>query len=352
MKNWRNSTVPPSATIKDAIEVLEREALQIVLVVDDACRLLGTLTDGDIRRSFLRGVDLQQKVSCAMNPHPITVRPGVTREEALALMQSKSIRQCPVVNASGVIESLCLLDEFLKPPCLDNPVILMAGGLGTRLAPLTDHCPKPLLEVGGQPILKIIIDNFAQQGFHDFYVAVNYRAQMIKDRLGDGGAMNINIRYIEENERLGTAGALALLPQRPTCPFIVMNADVLTRVNFASLLQYHDEHDSDATMAIRAYDFQVPFGVVELDGYNINEIVEKPVQKLFVNAGIYCLEPLVLDFIPAHQPSDMPDVFRRLKQSGKKTCCFPVREYWIDIGQMHEFQRANAEYSDENSNEV
>ncbi len=344
MKDWKTTLLKRAATLRDAIETIDTSALQIALVVDDTQKLLGTVTDGDIRRGILRGVALDRPVTDVMNDQPLVARPDEPREALLANMQSRQVRRVPIVSASGQAIGIELLEDLIQPQDRDNWVVLMAGGLGSRLQPLTNDCPKPMLKVGNKPLLETIVENFMEYGFRKFFVSVNYKAEMIKSYFGDGARWNVDIRYLEENERLGTAGALSLLPQRPSAPLIVMNGDVLTKVNFRHLLDFHASHHSRATMCVREYDFQVPYGVVRMDNYRITHIDEKPVQRFFVNAGIYVLEPEVLDAIPPRTFFDMPSLFDRLIAERRETIVFPIREYWLDIGQLADYDRANGEF--------
>jgi NDP-sugar pyrophosphorylase family protein len=220
----------------------------------------------------------------------------------------------------------------------------MAGGLGTRLQPLTDECPKPLLMVNGKPILETILESFVEQGFKRIFLSINFKAEMIRNYFGAGERWGIQIEYLHENTCLGTAGALSLLPEKPTAPVIVMNGDLLTRTNFDNLLQFHITQGATATMVVREYDFQVPYGVVRLDGTRIDAIEEKPVHKFFVNAGIYALSPEALDYLPAGVFFDMPALFEHLITADKVTAAYPLREYWLDIGQLEEFERAQREW--------
>jgi NDP-sugar pyrophosphorylase family protein len=225
-------------------------------------------------------------------------------------------------------------------------VVLMAGGLGTRLQPLTDECPKPLLAVGGRPILETILESFAEQGFKRIFLSVNHKAEMIRSHFGAGERWGVQVEYLHESIRLGTAGALSLLPERPTTPVVVMNGDLLTRTNFDNLLRFHNAQDAIATMAVREYDFQVPYGVVRLNGANIESIEEKPVQRFFVNAGIYTLSPEALDYLPIQTMFDMPNLFEHLIAAGKTTAAYPLREYWLDIGRLEELERAQREWAE------
>lgn len=341
MKATKDLLLGPAATILEAIKALDRTAMKIVLVVDSEGRLKGTITDGDVRRGILRNVALTDSVSRIMNEHPLTGRTDQSSETILELMKARQLYQIPVLDSAGHLVRLEVLDELLKGQKRENPVVLMAGGKGTRLYPLTESCPKPLLKVGDKPILERILEDFVTQGFHEFFIAVNYKAQMIVDYFGDGSKWGVNIRYLHEDQELGTAGALSLLPERPSKPLILMNGDLLTEINFHRLLEFHDENNSDATMCIRQYEFQVPYGVVDVEDHALKGLDEKPVHRFFVNAGIYTLEPWVLDRIPKNQRCDITDLFRNLLKEKHRASVFPIREYWRDIGQLDDFEQAN-----------
>lgn len=344
MSNWKQTLVTAGTSLREAIHILDSGAMQIVLVVDDDHKLLGTVTDGDIRRGILKGISLDEPASKIMNSSPTVVRPGDERQLILTMMQHKQLHHIPVVDESGRLVGLEMLDEIIQRRLRDNPVVLMAGGLGSRLQPLTDNCPKPMLQVGNKPLLETILENFIEYGFHKFYISLNYMGQVIKDYFGNGSRWDVEIAYLEEDRKLGTAGALSLLPEKPTSPLLVMNGDVLTKVNFRQLLEFHLEHRAQATMCVREYDFQVPYGVVKMERQRITGIDEKPVQRFFVNAGIYVLDPAVMDVIPRDAYYDMPTLFEKLIQRGDETSAFPVREYWLDIGQLADYDRANGEF--------
>lgn len=327
-----------------AVETIEAGARQIALVVDGDRRLLGTVTDGDIRRGILRGIGLDQPASRVMNVQPLTARPEQGRDAVLRLMRDREIHQIPVVDAVGRVVGLETLDDLIHQDALDIWVVLMAGGLGTRLRPLTDSIPKPLLPVGGRPLLETIIENFAMQGFRRIFLSVNYKAEMFENHFGDGSSLGVQIEYVHEQDRMGTAGALALLPERPENPLIVMNGDLLTTVNFRQFLGFHREHRARATMGVREYSFQVPYGVVETDHQRLVAISEKPVHHFFVSAGMYVLEPDVLDLIPHGEPYDMPKLFESIISQGGEASVFPVREYWLDIGRLDDLERAQNEF--------
>jgi len=344
MNRWHMARIAPERSIRDAIRTIDEGAIRIALVVDGDNRLLGTVTDGDVRRGILHGVALEEPVTRVMNPHPTTARADEGRDTILERMKQTRLHQIPVVDGQGRLVTVEILDELLQARHRDNWVVLMAGGLGSRLRPLTDECPKPLLKVGSKPLLEIILENFLEYGFRTFYISVNYKAEMVQAHFGDGSRWGIEIRYVHEDRRLGTAGALSLLPGRPTQPLIVMNGDLLTKVNFQHLLDFHAEHRARATMCVREYDFQVPYGVVRIDHHRILGIDEKPVQRFFVNAGIYVLEPEALDLIPPATYFDMPELFTNLIGRQQETAVFPIREYWLDIGHMDDFARANGDF--------
>lgn len=345
MSSWKQTLVVATTPLREAIRVLDSSSMQIVLVVDENDKLMGTVTDGDIRRGILKGVLLEDPVGRIMNPQPTVARSGDERQVILSMMQQKQLHHIPVVDDKGILVGLEMLDELVQRRRRDNPVVLMAGGLGSRLRPLTNDCPKPMLQVGNKPLLETILENFVEYGFHKFYISLNYMGDVIKSYFGDGSRWNVEISYLEEDRKLGTAGALSLLPEAPALPMFVMNGDLLTKVNFRQLLEFHLEHKAQGTMCVREYDFQVPYGVVKIDRQRITGIDEKPVQRFFVNAGIYVLDPAVMALIPKGEYYDMPSLFEKLIQRGDETCAFPIREYWLDIGQLADYDRANGEFA-------
>lgn len=345
MKDWRRVVTGPDTTIKAAIEIIDRSGAQIALVADGNCVLMGTVTDGDVRRAILKGLTIEDPVSGIMNPAPTVVRSNESRDTIFALMRAKGIHQIPVVDDQGCLVGLELLDEIIHGVERDNPVVLMAGGLGSRLRPLTDDTPKPLLKVGNKPILETIIENFMEYGFKRFYISINYKAEMIEEYFGDGSAWGAQISYMRESDRMGTAGALSQLAGKFDKPILVMNGDLLTRVNFNQLLNFHVEHKAAATMCVRNYDFQVPYGVVKVDRHRLVSIEEKPSHRCFVSAGIYVIEPETLGLIPKDTYFDMPNLFKTLIEMKKETAVFLIREYWLDIGRLDDLERANGEFA-------
>ncbi len=333
-----------SSTIKEALRIIDSGAVKIAVVVNEEDILLGTLTDGDIRRAILEGKTIEDTVAEIYSKDPTVVSANASKEEVINICTSKKIHQIPVVDEQFRIVGIDLLDELLKPQTRNNQVVLMVGGLGTRLRPLTEKTPKPMLHVGGKPILQTIVEKFVNYGFVNIVMCVGYKSKIIQDFFEDGSKFGATIEYVLEDKRMGTAGALSLLKNRPCEPFFVMNGDLLTNVNFEHLLEFHESNDAVASMCVREYDFQVPYGVVRVEEGNILAIEEKPVHKFFVSAGIYMLDPHCIDFIPKDAFYDMPTLFEELIAQGKKSVSFPLREYWLDIGRIEEYEKANQEY--------
>ena len=334
-----------NSTIKDALQTINNGGLHVAIVVDENDALVGTVTDGDIRRGLLNGLDLNSSVSLVVHKSPSIASVGDTKESILKIALAKKLHKIPLVDELGKLVGIEDIEDIIKPVGKTNRVILMVGGLGTRLRPLTQDTPKPMLKVGNKPILQTIVEKFAEYGFVNITMCVNFNASIIRDYFGDGKEFGVNIDYVLEQKRMGTAGALSLLKERPSEPFFVMNGDLLTNVNFEHILNYHALNKATATMCVREYDYEVPYGVVKMNDNKIIEIAEKPVQKFFVSAGIYMLSPEILDFIPQDEFYDMPTLFEKAIAQDKNVISFPIHEYWIDIGRLEEYQKANEEYA-------
>lgn len=343
-RDWQTSLIGPEATISQALATIEASDSKIALVVDQARQLLGTVTDGDIRRGILRGVALDDAVERIMNREPTTAEAGQDRDSLFAVMRRGSYRSLPLLDGNRRVVGVEWLDHLLEVERRDNRVVLMAGGFGQRLRPLTEDAAKPMIRVGDKPILETILRRFAAHGFHRFSIAVHYRAEDIIGHFGNGGLLDVEIDYIHEESPMGTAGALRLLPERPGETLIVMNGDILTTVSFSQLLEFHGEHDAAGTMCVRDYDLQVPYGVVEVDGHRFDGVIEKPIQRYFVNAGIYALEPEALDLIPEEGRYDMTTLFQELRERDGNVAVFPIREYWLDVGRQDDLQRAQSDF--------
>jgi dTDP-glucose pyrophosphorylase len=344
MKVNADSFVGPSDTLRQAIEVIDRNSLQVCFVVDKDQKLVGALTDGDIRRALLKSAQLDQPVHLYMNSKPKFLVDRVSRSEVLEKMRSWDIRHIPIVDAERRILRIETSDDLMGLVKRPNKVVLMVGGYGKRLSPLTDTIPKPLLKVGGQPILETIVRRFRDLGFYNFVFVVNYKAEMIKEYFGAGDKLGVSIEYIHEDKPLGTCGGLSLLSERPHAPFFVMNGDILTQANFVAMLDEHISLESMATMAVREYYFEVPYGVVKVDGSKILSIEEKPRELSYVNAGIYILSPEAWDAIPKMKFFDMPSLFAQLRHEHDRVHCYKLKDYWLDIGRIEDFHKAQSDF--------
>jgi dTDP-glucose pyrophosphorylase/predicted transcriptional regulator len=341
--SWENVLISPKDTIQRALEVLDTEALQIILVVNENRQLLGVVTDGDIRRGLLRKIPLDAEVSDVMNRNPITAKVQVEKALLMELMDQHGISAIPIVEGDIVV-GLKTLRNVLAKPHFENPVFLMAGGFGTRLRPLTETCPKPMLLVGGRPMLEVVLTSFVKAGFVNFYISLHFMPEIIQHHFGDGSKWNVNITYVYENNPLGTGGALGLLPEdMPDLPIIMMNGDVLTKVHFQSLLTFHNKNAAGATMCVTEYDHQIPYGVITGEGCRIIDMVEKPIQRFFVNAGVYVVSQEIARSVSVNQIIDMPTLLKLKMEEGQRVLMFPIHEYWLDIGQMDDFNRAQAD---------
>jgi dTDP-glucose pyrophosphorylase len=339
---WRKALLNASSSLGEAIRNLDSSGLQIVVVIEADGRLAGTLTDGDIRRGLLRGLDLASPVDSVFKRDPLIVPPELGREAVLQLMRANAFNAIPVVDASRKVVGLHLLNELLAPARRPNCMVIMAGGKGTRLLPHTQDCPKPLLPVGGKPMLEHIIERARAEGFHRFVLAVHYLGHMIEEYFGDGSRWQVEIDYLREDAPLGTAGAMSLMTPRPDSPFLVTNGDVLTDVRYGELLDFHCRNGAAGTMAVRMHEWQHPFGVVRTQGIDIVGFEEKPVTRSHINAGIYVLEPSALDALVAREPCDMPTLFSRLQEKSGRTIVYPMHEPWLDVGRPIDYDVANA----------
>jgi len=336
--NWKEILVSPLSSIQDVLKVIDNQSLQLALVVDIDNRLLGTVTDGDIRRALINGVALSHPISEIMSTTPTVVDCSVSKDQLLELMRAKQLNSIPVLG-DGIVVGLETLQHISQKATYENPVFLMAGGFGTRLKPLTDNCPKPLLKVGGKPILETVLLRFIKSGFNNFYISTHYLPEMIKEYFGYGEKWGVSINYVHEERPLGTGGALGLLPKDlPDLPVIMMNGDVLTKVDLEDVLAFHNENDANATICVREYEYQVPFGVIESEGNIIKSMVEKPIQRFHVNAGIYVVGRKIIEEVNNNEVVDMPTLLERYL--GNKVLMFPFYDYWLDIGRIDDFNRA------------
>jgi dTDP-glucose pyrophosphorylase len=339
-KIWRRALLPTTATIQDAIRNLDQVAIKIVLVAAESGALEGTISDGDIRRGLLRGLDLNSPITTVIHRNAFVVPPEMGRETVMQLMVANKIQQIPVVDEQHHVIGLHLWDEINAPQARPNLMVIMAGGKGTRLRPHTGNCPKPMLPVRGKPMLEHIIKRAMADGFNHFVLAVHYLGQMIEEHFGTGERLNARIEYLREQSPLGTAGALGLMLKKPEAPFVVTNGDVLTDIHYGELLDFHIRQEAAATMAVRVHEWQHPFGVVQTRGVDIIGFEEKPIARSHINAGVYALAPESLDVLGLNEPCDMPTLFERLQGKGKRTVAYPMHEPWLDVGRPSDYETA------------
>jgi dTDP-glucose pyrophosphorylase len=357
--------VAPTASIRMAIAQVDAGAIEIALVVDEQRRLLGTVTDGDVRRALLAGAELDDPIVPIVHRDPVTAAAGTDVRTLLGLMRSRDVDQVPLLEDSRVTD-IAFLRDLLNtanvlaggdpddPPVPsddslalpDHPVVLMAGGLGERLRPLTEQTPKPMLQVGGRPLLETVLEQVREAGFSRVLIAVNYRAQAIEEHFGDGSSLGMDIAYLREDRPLGSAGALRLAGTELDRPFVVMNADLLTSVKLGALMRFHHEERNLVTVGVRRYVLDVPYGVVELDGTRLAKLSEKPRMSFFVNAGLYAVDPGAVSLMPGlPERFDMTDLVEAALRAQARVGGFPVREYWLDVGQLADYDRAEQDHA-------
>jgi dTDP-glucose pyrophosphorylase len=346
MHNWKNIIISKSATMNDAIQVLNKESFRIAMVVNDKNSLVGTVTDGDIRRALISHLSMDSPVSEFMFTKPTVAFEEDSKDMILAQMKEMDLLQIPILDKNNKVVGIETLHHLLQNIKFDNPVVLMAGGFGKRLKPLTDNIPKPLIKVGTKPILQGILEQFIDAGFYNFFISTHYKSEMVREFFGDGSNWNVNIKYIHEDKPLGTAGGLGLLPKNiRDLPILIMNGDLLTKVDFKELLNFHLKNGGDATMCVREYDFQVPYGVVKSKDHQIIAIEEKPKHTFFVNAGIYVLDKSMIKGLNGDKYVDMPNLIEKKINSNGQVNMFPIHEYWLDIGHINHLDQAQQDYN-------
>jgi dTDP-glucose pyrophosphorylase len=346
MQRTEPTIIPPTSALRRAMEALNEARVQIVLVTDEERRLLGSITDGDIRRALLAGATLDTAVVEVMNKAPTTMLVAASRDATVAMMRRRGIFQLPLVDENGRVVSLALLSDPRPTEFTDVPVVLMAGGLGRRLRPLTDDCPKPMLPIGGRPLLELVIERLKSQGFTTFYISVNYLGHKIEDYFGNGDQLDVNIAYLREAKQLGTGGALSLLPLDGIEHVAVMNGDVITDLSVRDLIEHHRFRGFDATMCVRQHRTTVPYGVVEFESDRFRATVEKPTLVHHINSGIYCLSRHAVESIPQDTFYDLPNLFSKLVSEGRECGVFQLTDMWFDIGNRAEYERAQKMFTD------
>jgi dTDP-glucose pyrophosphorylase len=343
---WRQAILSSNSSIQEAIRILDQTGIKIVLVTTEDNRLEGTISDGDIRRGLLKGLNLDSHVATIIHRNALVVPPGIGRETIMQLMVANKLQQIPVVDESRHIVGLHLWDEITAPPQRSNLMVVMAGGKGIRLRPFTESCPKPLVKVAGKPMLEHIIERARLEGFNHFVLAINYLGQMIEDHFGNGEQLGVSIEYLREEEPLGTAGALSLLDSLSDSPIVVTNADIITDIRYGELLDFHIHHEAAATMAVRMHEWQNPFGVVQTQGIDIAGFEEKPVMRNHINAGVYVVNPDALKNLTRNEHCDMPSLFEAIKIKGHRIVAYPMHEPWLDVGRPDDLRLANTKNND------
>ena len=341
LEKWRHAILPEDVTIQAAISNLDEVAIQIVLIANKENKLIGTLSDGDIRRGLLKGLHLGSPIKSIISRNPLVVPQSLKRDLVLQLMTVNKIRQIPIVGEDGQILGLHLWDYLAQPIQRNNMMVIMAGGRGTRMRPQTEDCPKPMLNIAGKPMLEHIIQRAKTEGFHDFIICVHYFGHVIENYFSDGNNLGVRISYLREETPLGTAGALSLMKARPDNTFVITNGDVMTDIRYGEIIDFHDRHAADATMAVRLHEWQHPFGVVQMQGIKIEAIEEKPISRTHINAGIYALSPSVLDYLGSGEVCDMPTLFERIRSAGRQIIAYPMHEPWLDVGRPEDLEIAN-----------
>lgn len=332
-------------SILETLKVIDDAAFEIALVVDDELKLLGTVTDGDIRRGIIRGADLQSPIADLMNRQPIVAGQNITDDELLFMMTNRSIKHLPVVDRNNRVIKLIQLKDLIARKPRNNTAVIMAGGLGSRLGELTREMPKPLLPVGNRPIIALIVEQLRRHGIEKINISINYHADRIKEYFSKNPIKGTQINYLEENEFLGTAGSLSLLTETVQQSLIVMNGDILSPVNFGNLLDFHATGHKQMTICTREFNFQIPYGVLQMRGDELLDIEEKPSHSMFINAGIYVIEPAVLKLIKPGQQFDMPDLIKKVNTSAGGVSCYPVSEFWLDIGNPIDYAKAHESFA-------
>ena len=342
---WKSTLLPPKALIKDAIFSLSSSSLKIVLIVDSDMNLIGSVTDGDIRRGLARGLTLDSSIAEIWNSKPAVVNENPTKAEVLRIMSENRVDQLPVVDASGKLVGLRTRELIESPIPRENLMVIMAGGKGTRLLPRTQNTPKPMLTIGGKPILEHIINRAKKDGFQNFVLAIHHLGDLIQEYFGNGDSLGVRISYTSESQPLGTAGALSMINPKPSSPILVSNGDIMTDVNYGDILEFHIKYEAMATMAVQIHESQFPFGVVGTHGLEITSYLEKPLERKLINAGIYVLNPEVVNLLTKNTEMHMPALFEMARENKLKTIAYPLHEKWLDLGSPNDLVRAMNDFN-------
>lgn len=328
-------------SIREALEVLDAGGKGIILVVDKNKKLIGTITDGDIRRAILKGISINESIEKVIHYNPVYITRNTTKEEAKDIFIKKAIKDIPVVDDKNIVIDVISINDILLPEGKVNPVVIMAGGLGTRLKSLTKEIPKPMLKVGQEPMLQHIINNFKQYGYNKIILSVNYKAEIIENYFQDGIAYGVKINYVKEQKRLGTAGGIRLAKNFIEAPFFVINGDIFTNLNVESMMKFHLKNKFDMTIGTKIYSYKIPYGIVETEGKKVKIVKEKPQIDYLINGGVYCLNPTLIDYIPYDKYFEITDLIDYCLKKGFKVGNYEIKEYWMDIGKLEDYNKIN-----------
>ena len=347
MAGWQESLIMPDVSIREAMRAIDTASLRMAFIVSDEKCLLGTITDGDIRRGLLKNLNMDDAALLVMNENPITAYQDLDKSHLLKIIEEEDLLCLPIITNSGVLVNVVTAKDLARFERRDNPVFVMAGGFGTRLRPLTDNCPKPMLPVGGKPILETLVTMMVKQGFHNFYFSTHFLPEIIKEHFGDGSKWACKINYLYESEPKGTGGALSLLPTNmPNLPMVVINGDILTDIDFNKLLDYHIGNKFDATMCLRDVETQISYGVVKTEENIVLSMTEKPTYRHNINTGIYILSKKCFSSVPKNIKVDMPDHLKSRIAGGSVVGAMRHSGYWLDIGQLSDYHKAQADIHD------
>ena len=342
---WTEIIVSPDISITDAINVMNHTGRMFLLIADENLKLLGNLTDGDLRKGLIRSKDLSSKISSIMNTKTKVISDNTSEVDVINLFQNGNIKALPVVDENNILKHCYFEDDFNKSLFHPYEMMIMAGGFGKRMGDLTKETPKPMLKVKGKPILEHMINLAKEQGFSKIYISVYYLSEIIMSYFGDGKKFGVEIIYIEEHKPLGTAGSIKLLPEGST-PIVIVNADIFSEINFRSIVEFHLLTDAFATIATHEYTIKNPFGVIQSDGINVVKLEEKPVWKTNVNAGIYVLNRQAQRYVNYEEFLDMPSLYGRILDDGQKVVQFPLNDKLFELGSYETYK----EFINNNSN--
>ncbi|MBU3190621.1 nucleotidyltransferase family protein [Clostridium bowmanii] len=344
--NVEQLLIKKNCTIKDALGVIDNGAKGIILVVDGDNKLIGTITDGDIRRALLKGLKLEESLQDFIHYNPVVAYNDMGREEIKDIFIKKAVKQVPILNREGKVERLLDINDLLLPEGKENFVIIMAGGLGTRLKGLTEELPKSMLKIGQDPILQHIINNYKQYGYNKILLSVNYKAEIIQNYFQSGYAYGVKIDYVKETKRLGTGGGIRLARGYIDKPFFVINGDIFTNLNVENMMDFHINNKYDLTVGVRKHGFTIPYGIINSEKCIIKSIEEKPTKEYLINAGIYCINPDVIDYIPKDEYYEITELINKCIKQGKRVGSYEIKEYWMDIGKIEDYYKVNEDVSE------